>query len=185
MSRMPRFIRWLGLVMVLVLSGCLFPAKSRTYENEAFSFTIPANWKTSEEVWNRSDLSGQDYYGLGVQEIVTIQYPTQPGKGKAFFSVAASRRQEGQDLESRIHQVYQTAMPEIKDETIRTYQLGELSGYEVIYLRPWGEPWWKFRDIWLEKGDVIYVLSFHTTPNSFDTNNETFEQILAGFQFKE
>jgi len=60
-----------------------------------------------------------------------------------------------------------------------------LSGYEITYNRPWGEPWWKFQDIWLEKDNVIYVLSFHAPPTSFDTYNDVFEQILESFQFKD
>lgn len=185
MIRMTHPVIPLGSVLIILLSACLFSAKSQIFENDAFSFTILANWKTSAEVWNRPHLSGQEYYGLGIQELVTIQFPTDPGKGKAFFSVASSPLQEGQDLKSRLNQAYQMATPKIKDEAIQSYRQGDLSGYEIIYSRPWGEPWWKFRDIWLEKGDMIYVLCLHTTPNSFDLYNETFEQILAGFQFKE
>lgn len=43
-------------------------AEARTYENEVFSFTIPDGWRTMG--------SGRDYYGLGVQEIITIQSPS-------------------------------------------------------------------------------------------------------------
>jgi hypothetical protein len=185
MFRIPRLVIVLGLLLTMLLASCIAPAKPRTFENDAFSFTIPADWKTSEEVWDRPHSSGQEYYGLGVQELVTIQYPTIPGKGKAFFAVASSQMQDGQDLESRFNQAYQNATPKIQDTVKQSFEQGGLSGYEISYNRPWGEPWWKFRDIWLEKDNVIYVLSFHAPPNSFETYNDTFEKILENFQFKD
>lgn len=185
MIGLPRLIIPLGFALTVLLTGCLSPAKSRTFENNAFSFAIPAHWKTMEEVWNRPDSSGQEYYGLGVQELVTVQYPTTPGNGKVFFAVASSQLQDGQDLESRFNQAYQMAIPEIEDEVKQPFEQDDLSGYEITYKRPWGEPWWKFRDIWLEKDNVIYVLSFHASPNSFDDYNDTIEQILESFQFKD
>jgi hypothetical protein len=91
----------------------------------------------------------------------------------------------GQGLESRFTQAYQMAVPEIEDASKHLFEQGELSGYEITYKRPWGEPWWQFRDIWLERNSVIYVLSFYTPPNSFETYSDTFEQILESFQFND
>jgi hypothetical protein len=175
----------LGFLLTTFLPGCIFPAKSKTFENDIFSFTIPAHWNTTEEIWNIPDSSGQEYYGLGIQEIATIQYPTIQGKGKAFFAVASSQLQDGQDLESRFNQAYQLTTPEIQEAVKQYFEQGELSGYEITYNRPWGEPWWKFRDIWLVKSNVIYVLSFHASPYSFETYNDVFDEILESFQFKD
>lgn len=185
MFRVHRLVISLGFLLTMFLVGCVSPAKARTFENDTFSFTIPARWKTIEEVWNRPDSSGQEYYGLGVQELVTIQYPPIQGKGEAFFAVASSQLQDGQDLESRFNQAYRLAIPEIRDAVQQSFERGDLSGYEITYNRPWGEPWWKFRDIWLEKNNVIYVLSFHASPYSFENYNDIFEQILESFQFKD
>jgi hypothetical protein len=91
----------------------------------------------------------------------------------------------GQDLESRFTQAYQMAVPEIEDESKSLFEHGDLSGYEITYRRPWGEPWWQFHDIWLEKNSVIYLLSFYASPNSFETYSDTFDQILESFQFKD
>jgi len=158
--------------------------KARTYEHEAFTFTIPAGWQTSEEVFGEPT-APREYDGLGVQELVMIQYPAGQGKGKAFFAVAASPLAEGQSLEARFTQAYQTALPELREVSTRSFEQGNLSGYEITYMRPWGEPWWQFRDIWLEKDGVIYVLSFHALPDSFSACSEAFEQILGSFQFKD
>lgn len=163
----------------------LTPTEVRTFENETITFTIPADWQTMEEIWDRPASLEKDYKGLGVQEIVTIQYPPEQAQGRVFFVVASSPLAGGQDLESRFTQAYQTAVPKIEDASKHLFEQGELSGYEITYRRPWGEPWWQFRDIWLEKNSVIYVLSFYASPNSFETYSDTFDQILKSFQFKD
>jgi hypothetical protein len=99
--------------------------------------------------------------------------------------VASSPLADGQDLEARFTQAYQMAVPEIKDASKCLFQKGELSGYEITYRRPWGEPWWQFRDIWVEKNSMVYVFSFYASPDSFETYSDTYNQILESFQFKE
>jgi len=183
MSTLKRIASLFGLLFAMPLAAC-GSMGPRTYEHEAFTFTIPAGWQTMEEAFGRSASLGE-YYGLGVQMLVMIQYPAGRGKGKAFFAVASSPLTEGQDLETRFTQTYQTAFPEPKDVSTRRFEEGELSGYEITYKRPWGEYWWQFCDIWLEKDGAIYVLSFHALPESFATYSDTFEQILKSFQFKD
>lgn len=185
MLRIRRIATCWALLMALSLACLNQPSEMRTYEGEKFSFTIPVDWQTNQEIWGESAASGQEFKGLGVQELVLIQYPQQQGKGKAFFVVSSATLAEGQDLESRFNQVYQDAVPEIEEASEQSFALGERAGFEITYKRPWGEPWWKFRDIWLEKDGMVYVLSFYASPNSFDTYAETFKQILESFRFKE
>lgn len=157
----------------------------RVYESDTFRFTIPPGWGTYAEIWDLAKQAENDYYGLGVTTAVTIQYPRKKGKGKAFFSVATSPLAEGESLETRIDLAYANPVPEIEDESRQAFSLDGLSGIEVMYRRPWGEPWWKFRDIWLEKDAVIYVLSFHASPTGFDSYVDPFERILESFTFLE
>ena len=42
------------------------------FENEEFSFTIPAGWQAMEELWERPREPGRDYYALGLEEIIMI-----------------------------------------------------------------------------------------------------------------
>lgn len=163
----------------------LTTTEARTFENEIITFTIPAGWKTREEVWGQPASLEQDYKGLGVKELIMVQYPPERGQGKAFFVVASSPLASGQDLESRFTQAYQMAVPAIEDASRQLFKQGKLSGYEITYRRPWGESWWQFRDIWLEKDTTIYVLSFYASPNSFETYSDAFDQILESFQFKD
>jgi len=160
-----------------------FSKPARPYENESFSFTIPADWGTMEEVWEYVSTPGADYYGLGVGEIISIQYPAYQGQGDAFFGVASSPLADGETLESRFKQAYENPLPEIKGVIQQTFELGALSGLEISYDRPWGEPWWHFRDLWLEKDGSVYVLSCQTYYTRFDNYKTTFDTILNSFQF--
>jgi len=56
-----------------------------------------------------------------------------------------------------------------------------VDGYEMRYRRPWGEPWWQFQDIWLEKDGVIYLLSAHAY--NLETYQEALDAILESFTF--
>lgn len=183
-------------LLLAILAGCqpaeaadvaaATPAAStqgRLYEHADFSFTIPAGWATKEEVWERPVQPGADFYALGVGEVITIQYPAQKGEGKAFFSVASAPLAAGEDLESRFRQAYEAAVPEIKDAVEQEFEFAAGSGYEIRYRRPWGEPWWQFRDIWLEKDGVVYVLSFHAAPAAFDDYAATVDGMLENFVF--
>ena len=174
-------IMLLGVLLFATLA-CRFG--TRAYENDTFSFTIPSGWRTSEEVWDRPRQPEKEYYGLGVQEIITLQYPSGQGKGKAFFSVAASPLTDNKDLETHFTLAYQNAIPEVEDVSIQLFERGPLSGHEIFYRHPWGEPWWQFHDIWLEKAGMVYVISFHAAPNAFETYADTYEQTLDSFQFK-
>jgi len=172
------------ILLALSLSCSITPTKARTIDNEYFSFNIPDGWKTKEEVFGNDAASGQEFKGLGVQELVFIQYPSGKGQGKAFFVVASAPLVEGEDLLSRITRVYQSAIPEIKDSSQASFEKGKFVGYEISYRRPWGEPWYQFRDVWIEHNGMVYVLSIYAVQGSIDKYSEPYQQILDSFQFK-
>ena len=184
---MAKKLRLAALILVLLaltLSCSITPTKARTIDNEYFSFTIPDGWKTKEEVFGADAAAGQEFKGLGVQELVFIQYPSGKGQGEVFFVVASSPVATGEDLESRFIRVYQSAVPEIEDASQARFEKGQLAGYEITYRRPWGEPWWQFRDVWLEHNGMVYVLSIYAAPGTLDEYSEPYQQILDSFQFK-
>ena len=119
-----------------------------------------------------------DYYGLGLTTLITIQTPPGKGEGRAFFSVASSPLAGGVDLEGRFNMAYENPMPEIKEASRQSFERNGLSGFEITYDRPWGEPWWRFHDIWLEKDAVIYMLSFQSSPYSYDNYTDQYDKIL-------
>jgi hypothetical protein len=139
-----------------------------------------------EELWEQPQEIGRDYYGLGVGEIIMITNAKVQADGtySTYFAVASSPLAGGTDLETRFRQTYDPLIPELREVSQQKFDSGALSGFEIAYQRPWGEPWWQFRDIWVEKAAVIYVLSFHGSPNDFETYKEDFDLILQSFNFK-
>ena len=158
----------------------------RLFENDEFSFTIPAGWQTMEELWQKPQDPGRDYYALGVEEIIMITNARVQADGtySSYFAVASSPLAGGIDLETRFHQTYDPLIPELREVSQGEFEAGALSGLEITYQRPWGEPWWQFHDLWVEKDAVIYVLSFHDSPNDFKQNQNDFDLILDSFSFK-
>jgi len=61
--------------------------------------------------------------------------------------------------------------------------VSEMPALVMSYERPWGEPWWQFRDLWLEKDKTIYVLSFHCLGTAEKYQGEL-ELILNSFRLK-
>lgn len=147
--------------------------KESRYENDAFIFTIPEGWQLAP--------SEGEYYDLGVQKIFAIQSAAKP---EAFFTIASTPLENGETLESRFALAYKKG-PQIEDVFTSQFQRDSLSGIDISYKRPWGEPWWKFRDIWIDLDSEIYVLSFRAYPNDFDSQTKIFDLILDSFSFKQ
>ena len=156
------------------------------FENEEFSFTIPVKWQTMEELWGRPQDAGKDYFALGVEEIIMITNAQSQADGpySTYFAVASSPLAGGTDLETRFHQTYDPLIPDLREVSQQKFDADALSGFEITYQRPWGEPWWQFRDIWVENDAVIYVLSFHAAPGDFEKHQDDFDMILNSFNFK-
>ena len=159
---------------------------SLLFENEEFSFTIPAGWQTMEELWGQPQELERDYYALGVEEIIMITNARAQADGtySTYFAVASSPLAGGTDLEARFHQTYDPLLSELREVSQQRFDNGALSGFEITYQRPWGEPWWQFHDIWVEKDAVIYVLAFHAAPNDFKQGQDDFDLILDSFSFR-
>jgi TolB protein len=181
-----RVIILLGILLVVTLS-CRFTSsdfqasktpefvtKEGIYENDVFNFTIPEGWGLT--------LSDGEYYDLGVVENITLHNDSLSTKSVAFFTIASAPLSNGETIESLFNQAYKKG-PQIENTVTNPFERDALSGVEITYDRPWGEPWWRFHDIWLENDGVVYVLSFHAYPNVFDTHAPTFDSILDSFSF--
>ncbi|MBI5354348.1 MAG: hypothetical protein HZB50_17040 [Chloroflexi bacterium] len=156
------------------------------FENENFSFTIPAKWQTMEQLWGQQQVPDENYYALGVKEIIMITSAREQADGtySTYFAVASSPLAGGIDLETRFRQTYDPLLPDLREASQQKFDNGALSGFEITYQRAWGEPWWQFHDIWVEKDAVIYVLSFHAAPNDFERHQTDFDLILDSFNLK-
>jgi hypothetical protein len=174
-----------GILFAMLACQTLAP-KTKTFEHPAFSFAIPAGWQTMEELWGYPQQAGEDYYALGVEKIIMVTGAKgkEDGLYSAYFAVASSPLAGGTDLETRFQQTYSSLIPDLREVSQAGFDQGGLTGFEISYQRPWGEPWWQFRDIWLEKDAVVYVLSFHAPPAAFDKYQDDFDLILKSFNFR-
>lgn len=147
----------------------------RIYENENFTFMIPEGWEVTP--------SDGEYFDLGVQQIVTLYNGSLRSESNAFFTIA-SALSNGESLEAYISQAYSKG-PDLKNVVTSPFDRYSSPGLEITYDRPWGEPWWRFKDIWLENAGVVYVLSFRAYPDVFGNQTQSFDSILNSFSFKQ
>jgi hypothetical protein len=169
------------IVWVAFLLVACKRASSGIYDHVDFSFELPDQWQLMSDLWPNYQ-SGRDYYRLGVTEIVMVTSVKKQGQTGAFFAVASAPKPADSSLEDLFHTTYAQISEEIQDVSENPLVLSGVPGFEIYYRRPWGEPWWQFRDIWLENNEIVYVLSFH----AFDLNKyqEEFGPILDSFVFK-
>jgi len=172
----------LAMVIAFGLAACQ-PTGPRQFDQPAFSFTYPEDWRLMSEVFEYYQ-SGRDYYKLGVAEQVMVTSAQKPGESGAYFAVASAPLPAGSDLETVFQQTYAAIADELREVSEAPIQLGEQQAYSITYQRPWGEPWWQFQDVWLEKDGTMYVLSFHAAPARFQEYMDEFESILDQFVIK-
>ncbi len=160
--------------LVFLSLACGLLSSPHKYTSPAFSFTYPKSWQTMADLWPQYQ-PGRDYYDLGVQEIVMVTSARRQGESGAYFAVASAPLPAGLSLEDAYHQAYAPNVSEFREVSESEVTAGGQPGFEMRYQRPWGEPWWQFLDVWVEKDGVIYVLSFHATPGKFGDFKEDFE----------
>jgi hypothetical protein len=148
------------------------------YKNELFSFTEPDGWEFKDGS-SSTGINAWNYYNLNLNILVEIR-----SKEKLPFITISSREMPvGSTLQKEFTDTYAGALPEIKEiETSQTTVDGRNS-IEKRYDRPWGEPWYYFEDIWLEKYGVIYVISYQSHLNPTATDLDIFEKMLNGIHF--
>jgi hypothetical protein len=176
----------LAILLSVTILGCAMfgTSKPTVYNDAKFSFQYPETWQTMADLWGDRYQPGQEYYQLGVNEIITVTSVRKQGESGAWFAVAFTPLAGEIDLETVASETYAPFMDSLKDYSGRKTTISGTPGFEVSYMRPWGEPWWQFRDIWLAHDSVLYVLSFHTYPTSFDSFQEDFDFILNSFALK-
>jgi hypothetical protein len=170
------------LIIVLGLFACQ-PSGPRQFEDPAFSFSYPPDWKLMSEIFDVYQ-PGRDYYDLGLNEIVMVTSAQKKGEFGVYFAVASAPLPVGSDLETVFRQTYADIADQLRDVSEQPAQLGDRPAYSITYQRPWGEPWWQFRDVWLEKDGTIYLLSFHAAPASFQEYVAELDTILDQFVLK-
>jgi hypothetical protein len=161
--------------LFITILACSTSPQTDVFENDRFIFRIPEGW-----AWGSGDIQ---IFGSAFQQIVGIRNP-----GGLFssgnFTVLMSPLTDEASLETRFTQTYAEIVP-FEGVPKQEVVVDEFPGYEISYINNVGTALWFYRDIWLEKDTVIYVLSFSCVGNSKDEFTPIFDQILDGFSFKD
>ena len=173
--------RLLLLMLIFVALACRNSTAPRLYDHPEFTFTYPVHWHLMSEVFPQYE-TGRDYYRLGVREIVMVTSVQKAGQSGAYFAVASAPLPEALDLETFQRQCYQPFAEGLGDVSEQTVMIHDSPAVEVTYTRPWGEAWWQFRDLWLERDGIAYLLSFHAL--SLADYQQEMDAILDSFSFK-
>jgi hypothetical protein len=101
---------------------------------------------------------------------------------KYTTSVSVERKEmpAGSSLQDVFEQAYQNI-----DQAVAisegTAVVDGVTAYEKVYKLPHGEPWFQIRDLWLEKGSTIYIISCWALPDHFDEAQVDFDTIVNSF----
>ena len=171
------------LVVALVSVGCSLcplcgvlglgdgPGPDKHWENEEFSFDYPGDWRTLSEIW------GQEA-DIGVAD---------PGTATPWEKYLTSVRIEEQALPpgSTLEAVFEETDPQAESEISEgTTTVDGMVAYERVYEKFHGEPLRKIREVWLEKGDTIYIIHCWSTPGHYDEAQADFDLIVGSFRVK-
>lgn len=142
------------------------------YQDENIELKIPDGWS--------SNTSTGEYFDLGLEKLISIQTSAPPTQ---YFTVASVRMTDGETLQIKFNQAYSKG-PEIEEVEFIPNDRGTLTGIELKYQRPWGEPRWRFHDLWVEINGSIYVFSYRVYNASYDPQSNIFEELIAGVRIK-
>jgi len=132
------------------------------------------------ELWGTYELQ-KDYYGLGAEELAALTSVRKKGQSGVWFSVA-KKPLMGNALSELGESLYAQVVPAVVELQHSTAELGGQPAIAFRYRRPWGEPWWEFYDLWVEKNGVAYLLSFHAS--SLEGYQAEIDLILKSFSFQ-
>jgi hypothetical protein len=151
------------------------------------SFEYPGSWRTVEEIFGKPTGQTRDReFNADILVTVTNAIPSPYGeKYTAWCTLMTKPTVEGQDLQDLVKKSY-TILKNYPDSEISLQEI-VINGYtafEKIYKRPRGEPWYQVRDVWIQKDNIVYILSCYSSPGEFDKNSVLFAGILDNMKFK-
>lgn len=148
-------------------------------ETDKWSFESPAGWSV-----NKGSLAtGQNaskYKNLSL----TILYQLKRDGTNSVITVAYRDLPDGSSLERELRQTYASAVPAIRNQREGTSEVGSRPGLVLIYERPWGEPYYRFQDTWVEKDGVIYVFSLQSSLKVSAEDQAAYDGVIKSIQWK-
>jgi hypothetical protein len=133
---------------------------------ETFADFVPATWGTPYKPGHDKEFDA-DILGGVLLPFTSLA----PGiTDKYLTSVLIYRRAlpPGSSLKLLYEQRYAGGYPKSNSISDRTLTVDGVMALEKMYREPRGSPWFKFREVLLEKSSKIYIISCRTMPSWFD-----------------
>jgi hypothetical protein len=154
------------------------------FENDEISFDYPGDWQTLSWFWPEYQPGHNEY--LDADQLIGVADPASSTPWEKYTTSVSVERKEmpaGSSLQDVFEQAYQNI-----DQAVAisegTAVVDGVTAYERVYKLPHGEPWFQIRDLWLEQGGTIYIISCWALPSHFDEAQADFDIITASFHVK-
>jgi len=154
-------------IAITLLSGCTSSttgekyvfktptgAVSGTVSTADFSFIVPEGWGAYPPAPDASN-NIIDYKRIGVRSL----YFAGGKKMYPRMTICERDNSDGQSLQTIIDQTYSTMTPELRNRVDSETIVNVFSAIQVAYEQPWGEPWYRFEDVWIQSDQKVYLLS--------------------------
>jgi hypothetical protein len=143
------------------------------YDDGQIAFDYPGGWQTLEEIWGFAS-------GVGV---VDPNSRTPFERYSVSFTVETWELPEGMTASDLMAQHLEQTVIEtfITDGWVT---VDGVDAVEVIYQAYSGEPLWQVRELWLEQGGIVYVLTCKSFPDDYAGREAEFDAIIASFDVK-
>ncbi len=163
------------------------PTGDHSFSNADLSLSYPDDFYRFNEIWPDLGDYVQHNPEYGTDEILNIGNSKPGSKAGYTYRIAVMQRAYTPDLD--MEQVYKDAYSTVRKnypdrEFIREdISLAGKDAVKFTLQRPFGEPWWRLRDIWVINNQSIYIFTYWAYPNHFDDGLHFFEETLTTIHF--
>lgn len=176
--------RLLSAILLLSLLASCSMIDHKTYDFSTLTFNYPGNWREMGDVTSFYK-TGQYFFSMHIFEDLTLTSAKHDGEPGMYFSVA-SLEHPYEGVEVFRYWMY-GMLADYTEEMVETTT--SIDGFKATrhqYTRrlgPEGEtPWYQFKDIWVDTGPLIYLLSFYA--EDLTGYQEEIDMIVDSFRFK-
>ena len=172
-----------AILLLSLLASCSVLTQ-KTFDFPTLTFKYPADWRELLEVDSAYQID-QYFFSMHIFEDLTITNAREDGAPGAYFSVASLEHPyEGKEV--FLHWMYGTLSDYTREMSISPASINGFEATTYRYTRRLGAegeaPWYQFRDIWVDTGPLIYLLSFYAEDLSGYQN--AMDMIVESFKFK-
>jgi hypothetical protein len=193
-GRAPGAVRAVLLMLAAVVIVALLPAVSAWaaraggpaghFANERLSFNYPPHWRPlssfgpAQKYGYDREFDAMELAGVADPRSLTLleKYTT--------WVVIEAKPRAPREGEQTLQQELDRRYGKYRVLSTRTLTVDGVTAYEKIYQRPHGEAWQQLRDIWLQKGNTLYVISCRALPERFAAVQADFNRIIGSFHVK-